>query len=51
MIRDIRDKIAIEISNQKGMELIQVQELIELFLKFAYKEDYIVIKNSSNRKR
>ncbi|MEQ2464167.1 hypothetical protein [Niallia hominis] len=44
MIRNTRDKIAKEIAKEKELELIQVQEIIDLFLKSAYTEGYIVIK-------
>lgn len=49
MERDTRDKIAKEISNEKGIDFIQAQEIVELFLQLSYKEGYIVIKQRNNR--
>ncbi|MBO2537635.1 hypothetical protein [Rummeliibacillus suwonensis] len=45
MIRNTRDEIAKVIAKEKGLELIQAQEIIDLFLQLAYKEGYIVIKS------
>jgi hypothetical protein len=44
MIRNTRDKIAKEIAKEKGLEFVQAQQIIELFLQLTYKEGYIVIK-------
>lgn len=44
MIRNTREKIAKEIAKEKGLELVQAQEIIELFLQLAYREGYAVIK-------
>lgn len=48
MIRDTRDKIAKDISKEMGIELIQAQEIIDLFLQLTYEEGYIIIKPSYN---
>ncbi|NMO80071.1 hypothetical protein [Niallia alba] len=47
MIRNTRDRLAKEISNEKGIDLIQVQEIIDLFLQLIYEEDYVVIKQNT----
>lgn len=44
MIRNDRDKIAEEIAKIKDMKLIQAQNIIDLFLRLAYEEGYVVIK-------
>ncbi|MDK7667365.1 MULTISPECIES: hypothetical protein [Bacillati] len=44
MIRNDRDKIAKEIATENEIKFIQAQNIIDLFLKLAYEEGYIVIK-------
>ncbi|MCM3029823.1 hypothetical protein [Niallia sp. MER 6] len=47
MIRNTRDRIAKEIANEKKIELIQAQEIVDLLLQLIYKEGYVVIKQDT----
>ena len=47
MIRNTRDRLAKEISNEKGIDLIQAQEIIDLFLQLIYEEGYAAIKQNT----
>ncbi|UTI43261.1 MULTISPECIES: hypothetical protein [Bacillaceae] len=47
MIRNTRDRLAKEISIEKGIDLIQAQEIIDLFLQLIYEEGYVVIKQNT----
>lgn len=47
MIRNTCDRLAKEISNKKGIDLIQAQEIIDLFLQLIHEEGYAVIKQNT----